>query len=251
MKYLTKQVISGLAVVAVLSLFGAGARIEATQQQPVEMDADTIEYNSTSGLMQAEGGVRFVQGEAVLTGQSAQYNTKTKEGYVTGGVKAVKDTATLTAPEVRSYGDNHLVASGGDVVLTKDDSRLEGDLVDYYTDKDYAVVPNGGVVTMPDGTMKADYLEAFLKENRAVGKGNVHIISEARKLDATSDQAVYYGNKDGKDGKAVLTGNARAVQDGNVLTGSTLTITLDDKAMTASGRPRLVVTPQDTQETKK
>ncbi|SHI87561.1 LptA/OstA family protein [Propionispora hippei] len=239
MKHLTKQMISGLAVLMVLGL--SGARIDAAQQQPVEMDADTIEYNSTSGLMQADGGVRFVQGEAVLTGQSAQYNTKTKEGYVTGGVKAVKDTATLTAPEVRSYGDNHLVASGGGVVLTKDDSRLDGDLVDYYTDKDYAVVPNGGVITMPDGTMKADYLEAFLKENRAVGKGNVHIVSEARKLDATSDQAVYYG---GKDGKAVLTGNARAVQDGNVLTGSTLTITLDDKAMTASGRPRLVVTPQ-------
>lgn len=230
-----------VAVMTVLLLSGAVLRIEAAQQKPVEMEADTIEYNSTTGLMEASGGVKFVQDNAVMTGQRAEYNTKTKEGYITGGVHVVKDTATLTAPEVRSYGDNHLVASGGNVVLTKEDSRLTGDSLDYYSDRDYAVVPTGGTLTMPDGTMTADYMEAFIKENRAVGQGNVHIVSDVRKLDATADHAVYYG---GEDGKAVLTGNARAVQEGNVLTGSTLTITMGDKAMTASGRPRLVVTPK-------
>ncbi|CUH94523.1 hypothetical protein P22_0589 [Propionispora sp. 2/2-37] len=230
-----------VTAVTVLLLSGAVLQTDAAPQKPVEMEADTIEYNSTTGLMEASGGVKFIQENAVMTGQRAEYNTKTKEGHITGGVHVVKDTATLTAPEVWSYGDNHLVASGGNVVLTKEDSRLTGDSVDYYSDKDYAVVPAGGTLTTPDGTMTADYLEAFIKENRAVGKGNVHIVSEARKLDATSDHAVYYG---GEDSKAVLTGNARAVQEGNVLTGSTLTITMGDKAMSATGRPRLVVTPQ-------
>jgi len=41
-----------------------------------------------------------------------------------------------------------------------------------------------------------------------------------------------------------MSGNARAVQEGNTLTGKTLTIYLDDKAMDAQGRSKLVVKPQ-------
>ena len=39
-----------------------------------------------------------------------------------------------------------------------------------------------------------------------------------------------------------MTGNARAVQDGNVLVGNTLNLYLDDKAMEGTGRARLVIT---------
>lgn len=232
-----------IVVLALLISIGMVTAINAEPpKSPVEMSADTIEYDSVQGIMTAQGGVKIIQNNAVLTGANAQYNTKTKEALVTGSVKVIREDSTLTAAEVRSYNENHMVATGG-AVLVKGDKTLTGPRIEHWVDKQYSLVPESARMTMPDGFMTTDKLEAFHTEDRAVGSGNVHIVSDVRKLDATSDQAVYYGSKTNQ-GKVVLSGNARAVQEGNVLTGNTLTIYLDDKAMDAQGRPKLVVKPQ-------
>ena len=44
--------------------------------------------------------------------------------------------------------------------------------------------------------------------------------------------------------KIVLTGNARAIQDGNTVVGQTLTLYMDDKAVDASGRAKVVISNQ-------
>lgn len=232
----------GAVLLAGLLSFGIAAQMQAAQNKPVELAAEVIEYNSATGVMIATGNVRMTQDNAVMTGLSAEYNTKTKEAYVTGGVKVIKDDAILTSAEVRSYENNHIIATG-DAVLVKGESRLTGPKIDYYSDKQYALVPEAAHMTMPDGVMTANQIEAYIDENKAIGTGNVHIVSEVRQMDATADKAVYYGAKDAQ-GKAVLTGNARAVQEGNTLTGETLTIYMDDKAMDAQGRTKLVVKPQ-------
>lgn len=230
-----------IALALVLS-FGMINVISAETSGQVELSADTIEYDSVQGLMTAQGAVKIIRDKAVLTGTNAQYNTKSKEALITGGVKVVRDDATLTAAEVRSYNDNYLVATGN-VLMVKGDSTLTGPQLEYWADRQYSVVTGGARMTMPDGVMTASRVEAFHNEDRAVGHGNVHVVSDKRNLDATSDQATYYGAKSGQ-GKVVMTGNARAVQDGNVLTGNSLTIYLDDKAMDAQGRTKLVIKPQ-------
>ncbi len=237
-----KPVIWGM----ILTLVFCGSfssRLAAESNQPLEMEADIIEYNSVSGDLTARGGVTMNQGGAVLTGQQAEYNTKTKEAHVTGGVKVIRDNATLTAAEARAYDNNHIIATG-EVVLTKGDNTLTGPQVDYYSDRNYAVAINNARLTMAEGVMTAVTIEAFMNENRAVGKGDVHIVSEVRKLDATADQADYYGGEQGQGGKAILTGNPRAVQDGNVLTGNSLIIYLDNKVMNAEGKTKLIIQPQ-------
>lgn len=214
----------------------------AAQNKPVELAADSIEYDSVKGIMTAQGNVRIVQENATMTGSSAEYNSKTREAHVIGGVQVVQNDATLTAQEVHSYDNVHMVATG-DPILTKGTSKLTGPKIDYYSDKQYAIVNGWANLAMPDGIMTADQIESFFGENRAVAQGNVHIVSETRNMDATSDQAVYYGSKD-QQGKTVLTGNARAVQDGNVLTGNSLTLYLDNKTIDVQGRSKLVITPQ-------
>jgi lipopolysaccharide export system protein LptA len=226
----------------VLSVGAVTQTHAATNGKPVELVADTIEYDSVNGNMIAKGGIQLTQEGAVMTGTTAEYNTKTNEAHITGGVKVVKDEATLTSVEVRSYDNNHIVALG-DAVLIKGDNRLDGPQIDYYVDKQYALVPNAARLTMPDSLMTANQIEAFMAENRVVASGNVHMVNDIRKLDATSDQAVYYGAKEAQ-GKVVMTGNARAVQDGNVLTGNSLTLYLDDKTMDAQGRTKLIIKPQ-------
>jgi lipopolysaccharide export system protein LptA len=231
-----------MIALTVLLSFAVATGVAAPPANPVELSADTIEYDSVQGVMNAQGSVKLTRDKTVLTGAKAQYNTKSKEALVSGGVKVVREDATLTAPEVRSFDDNHLIASGG-ALLVKGDSTLAGPSIEHWVDKQYSLVVGGARLTSPDGIMTADKLEAFHAEDRAVGQGNVHIVSDKRSLDATSEQAVYYGSKSGQ-GKAVLTGNARAVQEGNVLTGNTLTIYLDDKAMDAQGRTKLVIKPE-------
>ena len=229
-------------LVACGMLFSLAGLVSAAGEKPVEMSADTIEYDATRGVMVATGNVKITQEKSFLTGAQAEYNTKTQETYIHGGVKVVKEEATLTADEVRGYENNHLIASG-QPVLTKGQDRLSGPKIDYYADRGYALVEGWAKMDTADGTITGNRLEAFTNEERVVVDGNVHIVSETRKLDAVSDHAVYYGKKG--EGKTVLTGNARAIQDGNTLTGNTLTIYLDEKSMDAQGRSKLVVTPKE------
>jgi lipopolysaccharide export system protein LptA len=236
-----KHKVVRLALILAFSV-SAAAQIYGAQNKPVELEADTIQYDSVKGIMVAQGNVRMVQEKTVMTGNNAEYNNKTQEGHVFGNVRAIKEDATLVAADVRSYNNVHMVATG-DPVLTKADNKLVGPQIDYYSDKQYALVTGAGTMTTADGVLTAAKIEAFFNENRAVAEGNVHIVSQTRKMDATSDQAVYYGGKE-KQGKTVLTGNARAVQDGNVLTGNTLILYMDKKMIDAQGRSKLVVTPQ-------
>ncbi len=230
-------------VVSATSLYAVAAP-QSQDKTPVELLADTIDYDAKKGIIIASGTVRITQGQAVITGAQAEYNTKTQEGRITGGVKAVNQDATLTAAEVQTYKSNTYLVALGDAVLIKGENRLTGPRVEYFADTQYALVPQSGQIEMPDGTMTADKIEAFLPENSATGTGNVHMVSPVRKLDATSNTATYYGEPKGQS-KVILNGNARAIQDGNVLTGETLTMRLDEKAMDSQGgRSKLVITPK-------
>ena len=210
---------------------------------PTQLDGDVITYISKTGVMTAQGGVRLTQGTAVLTGDIGEYNTKTKEAVVTGNVKVVKEGSTLTAAEVRAYDEMKRLVATGNALLVHKDGTAAGPYMEYLPDKKYAKITGGSRLTNKDAVVTSAVSEAFFQEDRAIADGNVHIVSEARKLDAVSDHAVYYGIN-GKNGKADLIGNVRAVQDGNVLTGNHVVIYMDDSAMDTEGRSKLVITPK-------
>lgn len=227
---------------AIFCSLGSASLYAAGSSPSVELTADTIEYDSTQGVAVAQGGVRIVRDKAVMTGYAARYNANTGETVLSGGVKVVQDQATLTADEVQSLDGNHLTATG-DVVLVKEDQRLTGAQLDYYSDKSYALLSGGARLTTSDAVMTAPQLESWISENRAVGTGGIHIVSDTHQVEATADQAAYTSGN-AEPGKIVLSGNARAVQQGNTLIGNTLTILLGEKALNAQGRTKLVITPQ-------
>ena len=227
-----------LAVFCSSSLLVLAAPAEKT-----EVTADTFDYDSATGMVLAQGGAKIVRGQQIMTGQTVEYNSKTQDAHISGGngVQVTGPDLNMTAVELWSVGGKQLIAQGN-VVAIKGDKRLIGPRVEYFQDSEIAITPQSGTIFMPDGNMTADHIQAFLKEDRAIGTGNVHIVSDVRKLDATSDLATYYGEKSGQDrSKIIMTGHARAVQDGNVLIGNTLNLYLDDKAMEGTGRARLVI----------
>ena len=210
---------------------------------PTQLDGDVITYISKTGIMTAQGGVKLTQGTAVLTGDIGEYNTKTKDAVVTGNVKVVKEGSTLTAAEVRAYDEMKRLVATGNALLVHKDGTAAGPYMEYLPDKKYAKITGGSRLTNKDAVVTSAVAEAFFQEDRATADGDVHIVSAARKLDAVSDHAVYYGIN-GKNGKADLIGNVRAVQDGNVLTGNHVVIYMDDSAMDTEGRSKLVITPK-------
>jgi len=246
------------AICKAVSVLMAGALIGLASQLPIvysapadstptEMNADVITYVSKTGVMTARGGVRMTQGNTVLTGNEGEYNTRTKEAVVIGNVKIVKADSTLTAAEVRSQDDMKQFVAIGNALLVHSGGTAAGPRLEYHPQREYARITGGARLTSKDAVVTSGVAEAFFKEDRATADGNVHIVSASRNLDAVAEHAVYYG-LNGKNGRAELTGNVRAVQDGAVLTGNHVTLYLDDSAMDSTGRPTLVITPKQKME---
>ena len=210
---------------------------------PTQLDGDVLTYTSKTGVMTAQGGVKLTQGDSVLTGDAGEYNTKTKEAVITGNAKLLKDGGTLTAAEMRAFDDMKRLVATGNVLLVKKDATAAGPNMEYYPDRQYANITGGARLTNKDAVLTSAIAEAFFKEDRATADGGVHIVSDVRKLDSVSDHAVYYGIN-GANGKAELTGNVRAVQDGNILTGNHVIMYLDDSALDSDGRSTLVIKPK-------
>lgn len=232
---------AALAVITLCLLISAPALQAAPETSgQTELNADEITYTAKTGVMAARGGVRLTQGTTVITGNSSEYNVRTKQAVVTGNVRVVRDGNTLTAAEVRSFNDMARFVATGNALLTHRDGTAAGPRLEYLPPSQYASITGGARLTGRDAVITARAVEAFLNENRAIAEGDVHIVSEGRNLDAVSDHAVYYGAQS----MAELTGNVRAVQNGAVLTGNHVTLYLDDSAINADGRAKLVIQPK-------
>jgi lipopolysaccharide export system protein LptA len=72
--------------------------------------------------------------------------------------------------------------------------------------------------------LRANSTQANAKTGVLVAQGNVQINYAARKIQATSAQAIYYS----KEGRIVLTGNVYVLQDGNSLRGETITYLVNE-----------------------
>ena len=191
--------------------------------EPAELDADTVEYDMSTGLVNATGDVLMKRGATKVTGGHATYNSNTQEGMVEGNVIAVRDAMRITCAKATTDGQEHMLATGG-VHGTQGDKSFTGEQVDYYPNPNqYVLIATGGMVTSADSTFTADRLEGWLGDDHYIGTGNAHLVSPSRNMEAGGDRADYYG-KD--QGKAILEGNAWAIQNNNTMKSSRLTIYL-------------------------
>lgn len=195
---------------------------------PSELNADKVDYNMKTGQMTAEGNVVIRYDGGVATGAFATYNTKTHQGRMTGGVVADKEDMHLDCDVVEILSQTKMVAIGN-VHGWKQDKRVDGPRVEYDNGEGYARLPEGGKLSSADGTFTADYIEGWTKTERAKGVGNAHVISPPKNFEGGGDEAEYFGKE---SGKVVLTGNAWAIQDNNMLKSGRLTVFLQEQGKT-------------------
>ncbi|KAF1683948.1 MULTISPECIES: LptA/OstA family protein [unclassified Veillonella] len=206
--------------------------------------ADVLQYDGNSGLAQAKGNVVIINEDKTMTGKEGWYNTKTQEARLTGGISMIGTDTSMSAQELHSTNNEQLEAKGN-VRLQKENKQVFGDIVTYNTKTEYGTSRGHGKLVMDDAVLTGDYIEGWLGQIRATAQGNVTLHSAKHNLDASADNAVYTQTPGQDDGVAYLTGNAHAVQNGNVLNAPELKLEMKDNSVqTVGGRSTLVITPQ-------
>ena len=215
----------------ILTLLAVGAvctAAAAPQQgnEPTNLTADSLTYDTTTGLVTAEKNVRLEQGTGWIEGARATYKTKTEEGTVEGGVRAMREDMNLSCDRLFAASQEHWQATGS-VHMVKAKRTFTGPQVDYYpSQNDYILAGSGGTITSADGTLTADRLEGWMKENRFVGTGNAHIVSPPRDLEGGGDRMEYFGGVERP--YVVLDGSAWVFQGNNMARSNHMTVYLAD-----------------------
>lgn len=236
-----KKLCAALAATMLLSssamLVTNAAPADDKEKLPSELNADVIEYDMTTGVVAAEGNVLLKHGPTRATGLHALFNVNTKEAQLIGDVIVVRDDMRITCNALASNGQGHMSADGNVVAIQSllptekypngDQRTFTGDHIDYFPDdRKHVVIPNGGVAeSKVEGTFTADQMEGWIDDEHYIGIGNAHLISTARNLEAGGDQVDYSGKE---QGKAVLSGNAWAIQDNNTIRGNRMIVYLAD-----------------------
>jgi lipopolysaccharide export system protein LptA len=204
-----KSIIIG---VMLLGLMFSGSTY-AAKDTPVQLAAETIEYDANQKFVQAKGNVKMTQEGSVLSGPYAEYR-----------------------------GDTGIAVINGGITLTDDTIRLTGEQVEYDTNSGLGFVSGQPRMEDQDGAwMTGNKIEYNAREDQAVVIGSVHVVHPGRQIDATADRATYFD----KERKVVLSGNARAIQEGNTLSGETLTIYMENKALDVKGNTKLIIIPNE------
>lgn len=244
------------AAVLAAMMISSAATAADTDNEPSEVNADAIEYDMNTGIVTAEGNVLLKHGATRATGLHALFNVNTKEARLIDNVIVVREDMRITCNMLASDGQGYMSADGN-VIATQnlapnekypdgDTRTFTGEHIDYFhDDRKHFVIPTGGIAeSRVEGTFTADQIEGWIDDEHYVGRGNAHMVSTARNMEAGGDQVDY----DGKDaGKAVLSGNAWAFQNNNTIRGNRLTVYLaDDGNLKASAAPKVEMPPMPT-----
>ena len=227
-----KKLYRGLLVLLAAGAIGTAAGAAEQGTQPTSVTADSLTYDTRTGLITAETNVRMEQGPSRVEGARATYNTHTEEGTVEGGVRAVRDDMNLSCDRLFGIGQEHWQATGS-VHMVKAGRTFTGAQLDYYpSQNDYILADSGGTITSADGTLSADRLEGWRKENRFVGTGNAHIVSPPRDLEGGGDRMEYFGSAERP--YVVLDGSAWVFQGNNMARSNHMTVYLADDGTAVS-----------------
>lgn len=187
------------------------------------VQADELDYDMKSGVAVGKGHVVIIQDGGKATANNATYNSKTKSGTLKGNVVANRGDESISCDEFQIVNDDQCYAIGN-AVLSKEGKKLYAPRVNYGKTSQYAeTVGNWAKLVDVDGsTLNAVKIVYDGKAGIATATGGVTVNSDARKLTASGDKAIYDTKK---DGYVELIGNATATQDGNTVKGDKLRLT--------------------------
>ena len=204
--------------------------------------ADELEYDLQSGKGLGKGNVIIVQDDGKATANYANFDSKAKTGVLVGKVVVTKGDTQINCETFTMHSEDYVTAAGT-ATVTKEGKKLEAEQIDYHKSTEYMeTVGNWARLTDVDGsTLRAGKIDYDAKSGVANASGGITIDSEARKLTATADKAIYETRA---NGYVELIGNAKATQDGNSVTGDRLRLTNANVAV-ADGNVKIIYIPTE------
>ena len=204
--------------------------------------ADELEYDLQSGKGLGKGNVIILQEDGKATANYANFDSKAKTGVLVGKVVVTKGDTTINCETFTMHSEDYVTAAGT-ATVTKEGKKLEAEQIDYHKSTEYMeTVGNWARLTDVDGsTLSAGKIDYDAKSGVANAFGGITIDSEARKLTATADKAIYETRA---NGYVELIGNAKATQDGNSVTGDRLRLTNANVAV-ADGNVKIIYIPAE------
>ncbi|MBQ5348335.1 MAG: hypothetical protein IIU54_00935, partial [Phascolarctobacterium sp.] len=188
------------------------------------------------------GNVIILQEDGKATANYANFDSKAKTGVLVGKVVVTKGDTTINCETFTMHSEDYVTAAGT-ATVTKEGKKLEAEQIDYHKSTEYMeTVGNWARLTDVDGsTLSAGKIDYDAKSGVANASGGITIDSEARKLTATADKAIYETRA---NGYVELIGNAKATQDGNSVTGDRLRLTNANVAV-ADGNVKIIYIPAE------
>ncbi len=234
-----------VAVLAMAAVLSVSVTVWAADNADnLMITADTLSYDGTSGKADAVGNVVITQADKTMTGASGWYNVKTKEASLIGGVSMIGTDMAMAAQSVHTLNDDQFEADGN-VHLQRQNRQIFGDHVTYNTSTEYGKVIGNARLIADGSTLTGDQVEGWMNQIKAVANGNVTFSNPDRNVSGSANHATYTQTPNQNDGIVLLTGDAHAVQNGNVINAPELKLTMSDNSVeTVGGRSTLVIVPR-------
>lgn len=217
-----------------------GAPAVATRGMTV-LRAPRIRYDQRARVLTAEAGAELTDANLAVRTDSAEFHLADDRLRGRGAVRVTSgrgdQMVTLTAPEVEgSLRTRRFVATGG-VVLRRGEWRLTGRRLEYDDATRNAAVTGEPEARFRDAQLTADLITLLLDDEIGRGIGSARL--RRGELSCSARLVEVYL----REGRAVLTGDARVDRGRDRLTAEQIDMELDGTRITARGAPRLNISP--------
>ena len=245
-----------LMAASYIGIFGQAAFAQSNDTSSADASAliieadDALEWNQNAQYYLATGNAYVERGEQIIEAARIQafYSSEAEGGDITrveaqGNVK-MTDGVQSAKGETLDYnvatGIYKLTGSDLEVISTDATARAT-ELLEFFTTENRMHAVGDAIITLADGRiLAADDIQIQNQTDGSVdqidARGNVSIIMENNRS-ANADNAIYTQ----KTGKALLNGNVRISENGNVLNGQKAEIDFNNgiSRMLASGKTRV------------
>jgi LPS-assembly protein len=90
-----------LLLIASIPKASAGEDITSIPKEPVQLEADQLEFVKETGLYIAKGHLKIIQGKRVITGNSVEYNQDSGEMEISGNVLMIEEKNQIRAEKMK------------------------------------------------------------------------------------------------------------------------------------------------------
>ena len=194
-----------------------------------EMTGDVGEYFGETNTVGLDGHVRFNERGWKVRCDRATYNRRTRLARFTGNLSIADSTRTMYADTVVYNRDREIADATGSVVIVDDvdDYSIAGKHIRFDRLGKTAVVDANPILTFDlksdeKGTVVSRVMRFDVDRKIGVAEGDVQIVKGETR--ASCDSATIYDT----EGRAVLTGNPKAMNGSSSMTGTRMLLWYND-----------------------